>query len=86
VREQNCINESVWEDYEKIKKMVENEKYWNSPSIYEYNIINCTPHHWLLGENGDREWVGICVEGCVIFTKAQYIQAWSTKVKPSLVL
>jgi hypothetical protein len=36
------------------KKMLKNEKYWNIPSTYEYNI---TIHCKLLncGEHGDRE-------------------------------
>jgi hypothetical protein len=37
--------------------MLENEKYWNKPSIYEYNIMRCTVSCWLLKEHDDREWI-----------------------------
>jgi hypothetical protein len=37
--------------------MLENEKYWNNPSIYEYNIMHYTVSCSILGEHGDREWV-----------------------------
>jgi hypothetical protein len=37
--------------------MLENKKYWNNPSIYEYNIMHYTVFCWLLGEHGDRECV-----------------------------
>jgi hypothetical protein len=40
-----------------VKKMLENEKYWNNPSICEYNIMHCTVSCWILEEHGDREWV-----------------------------
>jgi hypothetical protein len=36
--------------------MLENEKYWNSPSLYDYNIMHCTVSCWMLGEHGDGEW------------------------------
>jgi hypothetical protein len=37
--------------------MLNNEKYWNNPSINEYNIMHGTVSYWILGEHGDREWV-----------------------------
>jgi hypothetical protein len=37
--------------------MLENEKYWNSSAINEYNIMHYTVSYWILGEYGDREWV-----------------------------
>jgi hypothetical protein len=40
-----------------VKTMLDIEKYWNNPSIYEYNIMDCTVSCWILGEHGDREWV-----------------------------
>jgi hypothetical protein len=42
---------------ERDKEMLENEKYWNNPSAYEYNIMHCTVSCWILGEHGGREWV-----------------------------
>jgi hypothetical protein len=55
-----------------IKRMLENEKYWNNPSIYECNIIHYTVSCWMLGEHGRLFWLN---------QNIQYIQAWSTKVK-----
>jgi hypothetical protein len=63
------------------KKMLENEKYLNSPSTYEYSIMHCTVSYWTLVEHGDREWVHNRGEG-VNFVKSRYIQMWSTKAKP----
>jgi hypothetical protein len=59
--------------------MLEIEKYWNNPSIYEYNIIHYTVSCWILWEhgNGERE-----SNGGDNFIKAWYIQAQSTKAKP----
>jgi hypothetical protein len=37
--------------------MLENEKSWDRPSVYEYNIIYCTVNCWILEDSGDREWV-----------------------------
>jgi hypothetical protein len=37
------------------KKMLDNEKSWNNPSIYEYNIIYSTKCCWILGEEGNWE-------------------------------
>jgi hypothetical protein len=57
--------------------MLENEKYWNIASIFEYNV----KHHKLLNirECGDRERVS---NGGVNLIKAWCIQAWSTKANP----
>jgi hypothetical protein len=58
VTEQNCISPSgeIWEVGER-KKILDNEKYWKNPSIYEYNIMQCTVSCWILGELCYREWV-----------------------------
>jgi hypothetical protein len=37
------------------KKMLENEKYWDNPSICEYNMTYCAISCQILGEHGDRE-------------------------------
>jgi hypothetical protein len=37
------------------EKMLENKKYWNNSSIYEYNIIHYIANCWILREHGDRE-------------------------------
>jgi hypothetical protein len=79
-REQNCISE-----YEgptggrRGKENVTELKYWNNPSIYEYNIMYCTVSCWTLGEHGDRERVS---NGGANLIKAWYIQAWSITAKP----
>jgi hypothetical protein len=72
---------AVWEVEER-KKMLENEKYWNNPSMDEYNTMYSKISYWILGDPGDREWVSNGREG-VNFIKAWYIQTWSTKTKPS---
>jgi hypothetical protein len=54
----------------------------NIESMYEYNIIHCTVSYWILGEHGDREWVSNGEEE-VDLIKAQYLQTWSTKAKPT---
>jgi hypothetical protein len=74
-REQNCISERVWMNYrrQKKEKMLENEKHWNNPTIYEYNIVYCIVICWVLGKYNDREWVS---NGEVNLIKARYIQAW----------
>jgi hypothetical protein len=59
--------------------MLENEKYWNNPYIHKYNITWCTVTGWILVEYGDIERVSNGGELNLI--KAQYIKAWSTKVK-----
>jgi hypothetical protein len=64
-----------------VKKMRENEKYWNNPSVYDYNTMHYTVRYWILGEHGDREWVSNR-GGEVNLIKAWYIQAWITKAKP----
>jgi hypothetical protein len=43
--------------------MLENEKFWNNPSIFEYNIMRCAVSCWIWGEHGDGEWVGNGGEG-----------------------
>jgi hypothetical protein len=43
--------------------MLENENYWKSPSIYEYNTMYSTVSCWILGEHGNREWVSNGGEG-----------------------
>jgi hypothetical protein len=62
------------------KKMLENEKYWNNPYVYKYNIMHHTVSCWILGEHGDREWVSNTGE-MVNLIKAWSIQNWSTKTK-----
>jgi hypothetical protein len=64
-------------------KMLENEKCWKNPSIYEYNIMRCTVSYWVLGEHGNREWVSNRGKE-VNLIKAQHTHAWSTKTTPSL--
>jgi hypothetical protein len=61
------------------KKMLENEKYWNNPPIYEYNIMCCTISCGTLGEHGDREWVRI-VE--VNLIKTWCMPVWSARQNP----
>jgi hypothetical protein len=63
------------------KKMLQNEKYWNNPSIYD--IMHCTVSCWTLGEYCDREYVINRGKG-INLIKAQYIQIWSTKLNPLL--
>jgi hypothetical protein len=41
-REQNCISRSERATKGRRDKMLESEKYWNKPSICEYNIMHCT--------------------------------------------
>jgi hypothetical protein len=48
-------SEGLWEVGER-KNMLENEKYWNTSSIHEYNIMHCAVSCWMLGEHGEREW------------------------------
>jgi hypothetical protein len=36
------------------KRMLESEKYWNTASVYEDNITQCTVSCWITGEQGDR--------------------------------
>jgi hypothetical protein len=60
------------------KKMLQNEKYWNNPSLNEYNIRYHTANCWILGEHGDRETVSNAEVNGI---EAWYIQAWNTKVK-----
>jgi hypothetical protein len=65
-REQNCISQSVWESYGRWeKKKLETEKYWNNPSMYEYNIMHCIVRCWMLGEHGDRECISNRGQGSI---------------------
>jgi hypothetical protein len=59
------------------KKMLENEKYWNS-YIYKY-ISQCTVNCCILGVHGDREWVRN--GGGINLIKAWYIDQ-KYKAKP----
>jgi hypothetical protein len=68
VTEHNSTSEFIWE--REGKKMLENEKYWNNPFIYEYNIVYCAVYYWILGEYGDTERVSN--KGANLI-KAQYI-------------
>jgi hypothetical protein len=55
-REQNGVSESIWGAMGgRRKKMLANEKYSNSPTISEYNIICCTVSCQLFREHGGRE-------------------------------
>jgi hypothetical protein len=66
VTEQNCISESVWRVYGGGReKMLEDLKYWNNPSIYEYNIMHRTVSCWILMMHGEREWVSNGGEGLI---------------------
>jgi hypothetical protein len=40
------------------KENVREWKFWNNPPLYEYNIMHCTANFLILGEHGDRKWVG----------------------------
>jgi hypothetical protein len=61
------------------KKMLENENHWNSPYIYECNIMYYIVSCQILGEHGDGERVS---NGEVNLIEAWYVQGWSTKEKP----
>jgi hypothetical protein len=37
--------------------MLEDERFWNNASIYEYKIMYCMVNSWILREHSDREWV-----------------------------
>jgi hypothetical protein len=50
--------------------MLENEKYWNNPSTYEYNIMHYTVSCWISGEQGNREWLSN--EGWEVWLKQTY--------------
>jgi hypothetical protein len=51
--EQNCLSESEGlHEAEEVKKMLENEIYWNSPSIHEYDTTYYRVRWWILGEHG----------------------------------
>jgi hypothetical protein len=43
--------------------MLEIERYWGNPSMYEYNVMYYTVSFWTLGEHGDRERVSNGVRG-----------------------
>jgi hypothetical protein len=40
-----CLSR-LWEEDER-KKMLENEKFWNNSSLYEYNKMHCTVNCWI---------------------------------------
>jgi hypothetical protein len=69
-RRQNCHLSGRTTEDGRGKKMLENEIYWNSWSIYEYNTMYCTASCWMLGEHDDREWVS---NGGINLIKAWYI-------------
>jgi hypothetical protein len=61
------------------KKMLENEKDWINPSIYQYNM-HCTVSCWTVKEHDDRKWV--CNRGEEVnLIKAWYSHTWNTKAK-----
>jgi hypothetical protein len=56
VKESKIVLVRGLQEMQEGKKMLENEKYWNNRSIYEYNIKYYTVSSSVLGEHDDRDW------------------------------
>jgi hypothetical protein len=69
-----CLSEVATGGGREKMKMLENEKYWDNPSTYEYNIMYCTVNCWIWGEHVDRERVSNREEEGFNLIKAWHIQ------------